>query len=39
MNGLPRLLIYARTSTDDQQSPEDSLAWQVSLAKALVGAG
>ena len=36
MNGLPRLLIYARTSTDDQQSPEDSLAWQVSLAKALV---
>lgn len=36
MKGLPRLLIYARTSTDDQQSPEDSLAWQVSLANALV---
>jgi hypothetical protein len=33
---LPQLLIYARTSTDDQQSPEDSLAWQVSLAQALV---
>lgn len=31
----PRLVLYARTSTDDQQSPEDSLGWQVSLAKAL----
>ena len=36
MSMLPRLLVYARTSTDDQQSPEDSLAWQVSLARALV---
>jgi DNA invertase Pin-like site-specific DNA recombinase len=36
MSALPRLIIYARTSTDDQQSPEDSLAWQVSLAKALI---
>ena len=36
MNDLPRLVIYARTSTDDQQSPEDSLAWQVALAKSLV---
>lgn len=34
MSRLPRLIVYARTSTDDQQSPQDSLAWQVSLAVA-----
>lgn len=33
---LPALVVYARTSTDDLQAPEDSLAWQVSRAEALV---
>ncbi len=33
---LPALVVYARTSTDDLQSPEDSLAWEVSRAEALV---
>jgi site-specific DNA recombinase len=32
---LPRLAVYARTSTDHQQWPEDSLAWQLSLARSL----
>jgi site-specific DNA recombinase len=36
MSTLPQLVIYGRTSTDDQQSPEDSLAWQVALAKGLI---
>jgi site-specific DNA recombinase len=29
--------LYARTSTDDLQSPEDSLRWQVAAAEALIG--
>ncbi len=32
---LPRLVAYARTSTYDQQSLEDSLRWQVAAAEAL----
>lgn len=28
MSHVPRLVLYARTSTDDQQSPADSLEWQ-----------
>ena len=31
-----RLLAYARTSTDDNQSPEDSLRWQLDRARILV---
>jgi DNA invertase Pin-like site-specific DNA recombinase len=34
---LPRLILYARTSTDDNQSPEDSKRWQISLGTSLVG--
>jgi site-specific DNA recombinase len=30
------LTAYARTSTDDQQNPEESLRWQLSRANALV---
>jgi site-specific DNA recombinase len=33
---LISLVAYARTSTDDQQSPEESLRWQLSRASALV---
>jgi hypothetical protein len=33
---LPRLVLYARTSTDDNQSPEDSKRWQISLGAGLV---
>lgn len=33
---LPRLILYARTSTDDNQSPEDSKRWQISLGTGLV---
>lgn len=33
---LPRLILYARTSTDDNQSPEDSKRWQISLGTSLV---
>ena len=33
---LPRLILYARTSTDDNQSPEDSKCWQISLGTSLV---
>ena len=29
MTGLPRLVAYCRTSTIDQQSPEDSKSWQL----------
>ncbi len=33
---LPRLVLYARTSTDDNQSPEDSKRWQISLGTTVV---
>jgi len=33
---LPRLVLYARTSTDDNQSPEDSKRWQISIGTGLV---
>jgi site-specific DNA recombinase len=33
---LTPLTAYARTSTDDQQNPEESLRWQLSRANALV---
>ncbi len=33
---LPRLILYARTATDDNKSPEDSKRWQVSLGTSLV---
>ena len=33
---LIRLTAYARTSTDDQQNPDESLRWQLSRANALV---
>lgn len=33
---LPRLILYARTSTDDNQSPEDSKRWQISIGTGLV---
>lgn len=33
---LPRLVLYARTSTDDNQSPEDSKRWQISVGTSLV---
>lgn len=33
---LPRLILYARTSTDDNQSPDDSKRWQISLGTSLV---
>jgi site-specific DNA recombinase len=36
MSLLPRLVLYARTSTDDNQSPEDSKRWQISLGAGLV---
>lgn len=32
----PRLVVYARTSTDDNQSPEDSLRWQEEQSRLLV---
>jgi site-specific DNA recombinase len=32
---LPRLIAYARTSTADQQNPEESLRWQLEAARAL----
>lgn len=32
---LPRLVAYARTSTADQQNPEESLRWQLEAARAL----
>ena len=28
---------YVRTSTEDNQSPEDSKRWQLSLAEQLIG--
>jgi site-specific DNA recombinase len=33
-----RAAFYARVSTEDRQSPEDSIAWQRSVAVALIGA-
>jgi site-specific DNA recombinase len=33
---LVRLTAYARTSTDDQQNPGESLRWQLSRASALI---
>ena len=30
------LTAYCRTSTDDQQNPEESLRWQLSRANALI---
>ena len=33
---LPRLVLYARTSTDDNQSPEDSKRWQIAVGTSLV---
>ena len=33
---LPRLVLYARTSTDDNQAPEDSLLWQRRSGDSLV---
>lgn len=33
---VPRLVAYVRTSTDDQQSPEDSRRWQLARAEALI---
>ena len=33
---VPRLVLYARTSTDDNQSPEDSKRWQISVGTSLV---
>ncbi|MGO9661602.1 MAG: recombinase family protein [Acidimicrobiales bacterium] len=33
---LARLLAYARTSTADQQNPEESLRWQLEAARALI---
>jgi DNA invertase Pin-like site-specific DNA recombinase len=33
---LPRLLAYARTSTADQQNPEESLRWQLEAARTLI---
>jgi DNA invertase Pin-like site-specific DNA recombinase len=33
---LPRLVAYARTSTADQQNPEESLRWQLEAARTLV---
>ena len=32
-----RAALYARVSTEDRQSPEDSIAWQRSVATALIG--
>ena len=32
---LPRLIAYARTSTADQQNPEESLRWQLEAARIL----
>ncbi len=32
----PRFAFYGRVSTDDQQSPEDSLAWQIDSARQLI---
>src|SRR2546430_14279642 len=31
-----RAALYARVSTEDRQSPEDSIAWQRSIAAALI---
>ena len=36
LSSLIPLTAYARTSTDDQQSPEESLRWQLSRANALI---
>ena len=33
---LPRLLAYARTSTADQQNPDESLRWQLEAARTLI---
>jgi site-specific DNA recombinase len=32
-----RFAVYARTSSDENQSPEESLRWQLSIASGLVG--
>ena len=34
--GVTRFAAYLRTSTDDHQSPEDSAAWQLRLARQLI---
>ena len=31
-----RFALYARVSTEDRQSPEDSIAWQRALAGSLI---
>ena len=31
-----RFALYARVSTEDRQSPEDSIAWQRAVAKGIV---
>lgn len=36
---LPRLVLYARTSADDSQSPENSKQWQVSVGTNQLAAG
>jgi site-specific DNA recombinase len=33
---LPHLVAYARTSTADQQNPEESLRWQLEAARTLI---